>query len=148
MFKNNKKIILTLLSCLFLFFPILAFSQDNEDQDDLNQTNETRSLQDSFGEGSTVEEIAEESGFKTDPVEEDDLLSGIVSTLINALLSILGVVFVILTIISGIRWMTAAGNEEQVTKAKSALKQSIIGIFIVAVSWGFWALILQIINQF
>lgn len=142
MFKNYYKTILSFLFIVLLLFPFLVFSQNNQD----NLTG-SRSLQDSFGEGSVVENIAGEIGFKTN-IEEDSLIPGIVGILINAVLSVLGVIFIILTIVSGIRWMTAAGNPENVNKAKSALKQSLIGLFIVVASWGFWTIILRIINQF
>ncbi len=145
MFKNYYKTTFSLLCLILFFFPVFAFSENNpENYEDII---ESRNIQDSFGEGSVVENIASESGFKTD-IEEDSFISNFVGTLINTVLSILGVIFIILTIISGIRWMTAAGNDEQVNKAKSAIKQSLIGLFIVVVSWGFWALILRIINQF
>ncbi len=145
MFKNYYKTTFSLLCFILFFFPVFAFSENNpENYEDII---ESRNLQDSFGEGSVVQNIAGESGFKTD-VDEDTLITSFVATLINAVLSMLGLIFVILTIISGIRWMTAAGNQERVTKAKAAIKQSLIGLFIVVASWGFWALILRIINQF
>jgi len=145
MFKNYNKTILSFLCLILLLFPILVFSENNPDN--YEEITNSKNLQDSFGKGSMVENIAGESGFRID-IEDDAFISSFVGTLINAVLSILGVIFIILTIISGIRWMTAAGNEEQVKKSKSAIKQSLIGLFIVVASWGFWAIILRIINQF
>ena len=45
-------------------------------------------------------------------------------------------IFLILTIYAGFLWMTARGNEEQVTKAKTILKTTLIGLVIVLASFG------------
>jgi len=50
---------------------------------------------------------------------------------IGALLRFIGVLFFILMVYAGISWMTAAGNEAQITKAKSLLMNAVIGIIIV-----------------
>jgi hypothetical protein len=51
--------------------------------------------------------------------------------IIRILLTLLGTVFLAMTIYAGYLWMTAGGNEEQVTKSKKLLSQSIIGLIIV-----------------
>ncbi|PIT94342.1 hypothetical protein COT98_04140 [Candidatus Falkowbacteria bacterium CG10_big_fil_rev_8_21_14_0_10_39_9] len=60
----------------------------------------------------------------------------IVVRLINYSLLILGILFVVLLIMSGYQWMTAGGNQEQVEKAQSRIKNAIIGLVIVLSSWG------------
>lgn len=55
-----------------------------------------------------------------------------VSVILAALLSLLGIVFLILMIYAGILWMTARGQEKRVEQAKSILVDSIVGIVIVA----------------
>ncbi len=67
-----------------------------------------------------------------------------VGLIINIVLGLLSLVFLSLTIYSGIRWMTARGSEEEVTKAKSILTHSIIGLIIVISSWGIWELIARL----
>lgn len=57
--------------------------------------------------------------------------SVIISVIIRVVLSFLGVVFVILIIYSGLRWMTSAGNEEQIAKSKRTMVAAIIGLAIV-----------------
>ena len=59
----------------------------------------------------------------------------IVSTLIAALLSFLGVIFLILLIYGGYLWMTDRGEEKQVTKAKSIIKNALIGLVIVLAAY-------------
>jgi len=51
--------------------------------------------------------------------------------IISVVLSFVGVLFLILMIYAGITWMTAQGNEQQVSKAKSLLINAVIGIIIV-----------------
>jgi hypothetical protein len=55
----------------------------------------------------------------------------IIGQLIQVLLSVTGIVFLIITIYAGILYMTAAGDESKVKKAKSMLVTSVIGIIII-----------------
>jgi TRAP-type C4-dicarboxylate transport system permease small subunit len=48
---------------------------------------------------------------------------------------VLAFVFFGLTLYAGLRWMTAQGNEEMVTKSKEILKAAIIGLVIVTASY-------------
>ncbi len=54
-----------------------------------------------------------------------------ISTVIKAVLSLVGTIFLVLTIYAGIMWMTAAGDEEKVTKATSIIRMAVIGLVIV-----------------
>ncbi len=49
---------------------------------------------------------------------------------IRYVLSFVGTIFIALTVYAGILWMTAGGNDEQVTKSKKLLFQAVIGLFI------------------
>lgn len=62
-------------------------------------------------------------------------LSTIISLIIRAVLSFLALIFVILIIMSGFKWMTAAGNETQVKSAQDTLKMAIIGLIIVLAAY-------------
>lgn len=57
-------------------------------------------------------------------------LLGIVTNTALWLLAIFGVIGVIGFIISGILYLTAAGEEGQITKAKNAMKWSIVGVIV------------------
>ncbi|MFA6994809.1 MAG: pilin [Patescibacteria group bacterium] len=59
----------------------------------------------------------------------------IIAALIQAALGLLAIIFVILIVLSGFRWMTANGNEENVKKAQETLKTAIIGLVIVLAAW-------------
>jgi hypothetical protein len=55
----------------------------------------------------------------------------IARTLVNVILSVLGIIFLIMTILSGVRWMLAGGNQEKVDKNKRSLTESVIGLAII-----------------
>lgn len=61
-------------------------------------------------------------------------LPQMIGFLINILLSVAGIVILFLIIYAGILWMTAGGRDEQLTKAKSILVNSIIGLVIILTS--------------
>jgi len=50
-------------------------------------------------------------------------------------LGVLGVVFMVLIMYGGFIWMTSAGNQDSVSKAKKILVNSTIGLFIVIISY-------------
>lgn len=60
-----------------------------------------------------------------------DFLATKAGQIIGVILSFIGVLFLILMIYAGILWMTASGNEQQITQAKSLLVNAIVGIIIV-----------------
>lgn len=62
-------------------------------------------------------------------------IGNIVATVIQVALSILALIFLILAVLSGFRWMTAAGNEEQIKKAQNTIQAAIIGLIIVLAAW-------------
>ena len=59
-----------------------------------------------------------------------------VGLVINYGLVLLGMIFLVLIILGGFEWMTAAGNEDKVKKAKSMIGTAITGILIVFLAAG------------
>lgn len=59
-------------------------------------------------------------------------IGDVVSIVIKAFLSLLGVIFVILIITAGYKWMTAGGEEQKINEAKDAIRRAIIGLIIIA----------------
>jgi len=49
---------------------------------------------------------------------------------------ILGVIFFVLTLYSGILWMISGGNAENLKKAKSILIHAVIGLIVIMLSYG------------
>ena len=62
-------------------------------------------------------------------------LATIISVIIQAVLGFLGIVFLILTIMAGFKWMTSQGNQDEIKKAMGSMKNSIIGLLIVLAAY-------------
>lgn len=60
----------------------------------------------------------------------------IAANIINIALTCLAILAVIIILIGGFKWMTAAGNEEQIEEAKKVLVAGIIGLVIIFAAWG------------
>jgi len=58
-----------------------------------------------------------------------------IGQVVKILLRFLGVIFLLLMIYGGYIWMMAAGNETQVDKAKSIIKNAAIGLIIVLAAY-------------
>ncbi len=54
-----------------------------------------------------------------------------VSRIIRAFMGLLGIVAVIIILLGGFKWMTAAGNEEKVAEAKKLIVSGVIGLVII-----------------
>ena len=100
------------------------------------------SAQDSykFAADSGLEQTSVGAGYDT---ASSTPLTSYISKIITALLSVLGVIFLAFTIYGGIRWMTAAGNEEKVKKARELIIESIIGVIIVLAAYAISYFILR-----
>jgi hypothetical protein len=57
-------------------------------------------------------------------------VGSIIAIVIKAFLGMLGIIFIILMVLAGYNWMTAAGDEQKVEKAKDEIKRAIIGLII------------------
>ena len=72
----------------------------------------------------------------------------IANTVINFALGSLGIIFLVLMLYAGFRWMTARGNEEHVTKAKDTLTSALLGLIVIVLSYGIVNLVMQnLINK-
>jgi len=77
---------------------------------------------------------AGKAGFNT-PTVTADTPAAIAGKIIGYALGLLGIVFVCLTIYAGFLWMTAQGNEEQITKAKKMITNAVIGFIIISLAY-------------
>ena len=62
-------------------------------------------------------------------------LKTVIANVINIALGFLGIIAVIIILFAGFKWMTAAGNEEQVSSAKKMIVQAVIGLAIIFLAW-------------
>ncbi len=113
MAKKFKIILLSLCLATVLLLPTLT----------LAATDIKSMLNDAAGQ--------EGAGFNVPAGQEDAYLAVVAGFIASIFLSLLGVVFISYTIYGGYLWMTAAGNEEKIKKAKDTIKSGVIGLIIV-----------------
>ena len=108
--------LLTVIGSAFFIFPFSSFAQTTTDPT-TSGLNETASYT---------------PAFKTQiNTVNNNFLQTKAGQIISVVLSFVGALFLILMIYAGILWMTAQGNDQQVTKAKSLMINAIIGMIIV-----------------
>lgn len=79
------------------------------------------------------------------PVSEAETLAGIATNVLNFLLSIVGVIGIIMLVVGGLMYLTAAGDEERIGTGKKIVQYSIIGIGIALAAL---VIVTQIANFF
>lgn len=62
-------------------------------------------------------------------------LNTMVGKVVNVGFGMVAFVFFGLTVYAGLRWLSARGNEEFITRAKRTMEQAIIGLILVALSY-------------
>lgn len=77
-------------------------------------------------------QIAEKSGYGQNGAPN---LSETVGKVIRVILGLLGIIFLGLTVYAGLLWMTAAGDEEKVTKAIGIIRMAVIGLIVILASY-------------
>jgi amino acid transporter len=116
--KKIARYSLAFLFCLLLLAPIFSLSASTsgtlaEDQEGLADIGRA------FGENGEPRDVRL-----------------IAVQIINVVLTVLALIFVVLFIFGGFKWMTAAGNDDQIGKAKKTLVAAVIGLVIVIAAWG------------
>jgi hypothetical protein len=95
-----------------------------------------KNLSDSTG---ILGDVAGNSGYRS----EDTSLDAKIGSVIQVALSFVGVVFLVLMIYGGYLWMTARGEEQQITKAKDLIRAAIIGLIIIVMAYAISYFILK-----
>jgi len=81
------------------------------------------------------------AGYNTDEEWSKTGLATIVGYVVRSFVSLLGIIFICYVIYGGYLWMTAAGNDEKITKARKIIVDGIIGLVIVLSAVGIYYLI-------
>lgn len=92
--------------------------------------------------GSTLANFANNAGFGNEAQTPESYIG----LILISFFSILGVISIILIIYSGYLWMTARGNEAQVTKAKENLWQVIMGLIFIIGGYALTTFLLKIFS--
>ena len=121
-----KKIITAAFLSLFLLMPAQTFA-----------ISKTGTATDAASKASTV---GKSIGFKfTDAAGAQSLIG----TLLSVLFGLLAVIAVLLIVYAGFLWVTAAGSDDQVSKAKDIIKATVIGMIIVGLAYGVVAFVIS-----
>ncbi|MCK5510710.1 hypothetical protein KAI65_04185 [Candidatus Parcubacteria bacterium] len=117
--KNKIKHLFILL-CLIviLILPYFVFAQ-TAPLDSLKKVQEA---------GSGYEKIID------DNVDGNNLVAN-AGKIVQAFLSLLGIIFLVLMLYGGYSWMTAAGDQGKVERAQNTIRRAIIGIIITIGSY-------------
>ena len=67
----------------------------------------------------------------------------VVARIVKIALGFLGTIAVVLIIIAGFQWMTAAGNEEKIGKAQKLMQAAVIGLVIVLMAFALSSFIIN-----
>jgi len=74
-------------------------------------------------------------------------LSDTIAILIKTFLGLLGIIFIVLVVWAGYNWMTAGGNEDKVSKAKTTPTRAIIGLIITVSAYAITYFVFGAINS-
>lgn len=85
--------------------------------------------------------VAGQGGFQTDETKASTAI--IIGTIIGAFLGFLGITFIVILIIAGFEYMRARGNDEEIHKAISSIREAIIGLVIAMSSYAIWNFIFK-----
>ena len=129
------------ISILFIFFitvfslPILASAQTGS-PDPNAKCLEQHTDPDSQAYKDCVAEQNPSDGSLQNPLGKDvTSISQVYGRIIYAFLGMAGAVALIMFIMGGFFWMTAAGNEEKVTKGKQTLLWAVLGLIVIFSSY-------------
>lgn len=111
------KIIFAAAIIFAIFGANLALAQPADD------TSDTSGVRSGLGEAANIGGIPQTGG--------EEAIPNLIGNIIMGALGSVGIIFLILMIVGGVMWMTASGNEERVTKAKSLITNAVIGMVIV-----------------
>ena len=99
-----------------------------------------------IGKNSLLQNAGNGAGFNVQETTTATLSKNI-GLVINIALSIMGVIFTVLTVYAGYLWMTARGKDEQIEKSQKIITASIIGLIITlgafSITWFIIPRILQ-----
>jgi len=100
--------------------------------------------------GSLLHEAGEAAKYDTAKVEGDNpaiSIPTVAGGIIKIFLSILSIIFILLMLYGGYLWMTARGNQEQVTKAKELITSAVIGLVIVVAAYAITYFVLYMLAK-
>lgn len=138
MFKNYKKILFAIVILGLFFSMTTALAQYPPTTPPVDSSGDIKDIIDGqlYGGGS-LEDVGL-PGEAKDPIQP-------VIDIIKWILGLLALIFLILIIAAGFRWMLSAGNTEQVDSAKKIIKAALIGVIIVFLSYAITVFVFNVV---
>lgn len=96
-----------------------------------------------FEEESGLRKTAQKAGYEESMMNPEN----VIIKSIESVLAFVGVLFLILMIVGGLKWMTSLGNETEVKKAKALITQGVIGVLIIFSAYAITYFIVSIISS-
>ena len=75
-------------------------------------------------------------------------LTRMIANIIEVALSFVGVILIILIIYAGFLWMTSAGNQEKISKARKIMVAAVVGVVIVFSAYAITVFVIDRILEF
>lgn len=104
-----KKLFLFVLFTIFTFFPSIQTVQAQ----DIGLVIDGKTLGEKSGLGKTAD------------------AQTTVIQIINTILGLLGIITLVLMLYAGFKWMTSAGNQEEIESAQKIIKAAVLGLIII-----------------
>lgn len=120
--KKVKQLLILLFLSILLSLPYFVFAASTTTTD---------------GPLGKMQAVAQSSYETADP----NSLMTYAGQFISVILGLLGIIFIALTIYAGFNWMTAAGDADDVKKAKLTIRTSIIGLIVTVSAYAIWKFI-------
>lgn len=136
-----KKLALLSFIIIFLFFSFKAVLAVGNLSDAFKVDNSSV-----YGNKDNLDSAAFNMGYNINlsGIKDATTPEAVIAIVIQAVLSLLGIIFIILMIYGGTLWMFAGGNEQKIDKAKNILKRAIIGLLIVLFAYAISVLLVSI----
>lgn len=108
-----KKTFLLAFILTLIIVPVLAFAQSGDIEG---------LLKDAAG--------SQGAGYNT-AIDSQTGIATFAGLIVRTFLSLTGLIFMIYIVYGGFLWLTSGGNEEKMTKAKSIIRNGIIGLIVI-----------------
>ncbi len=118
-----KKLIFSFLLFCMVLAPAIMLALPVAAQDDIIGGSSVS--EDPFGK-----DYAESIGLQANKTPQE-----IAASIIQVIMTFLGIIAVVVILLGGFKWMTAAGNEDKVDEAKKLIRAGIIGLIIIIAAW-------------
>lgn len=86
-------------------------------------------------------------GGNTNPADAGKQLPQLIGRIIRTVLGVLGIVFVVLMVYAGFRWMIARGDSDMVSSAKETIIQATIGLVIIFLAYAITGFVVDAVTK-